>query len=578
MEFTHQMNEENVTKETVQRIAEEQDIQYRKIAEAILLNKEVLREGETRYTKNIFTLQKMIKHNQRAGNKYAVIRDEVLIKSYKLLHSQNKMLRSIFHALDHYDHDKFQTETYSLFVKNQNEIAALDDGQYKEILKLNEPEKILKEAQKNIKDYYALVEINSDILRHVVDGEKRLYRLGKYAKYNLLPSVLYIGHMEMTEKVNPYLRPYGLDVVKLLLMIFIFLLMYFIRKVLHGTIKALFLRSKYLKAYAVEILDAIHKPVSFVIFLIGLEMLLYIYNDFNSFEIVHKVFNMLYAFFFTVVLYQLLNTVATIKLHTIGDSDKKIKDEMVNVGIKIINFLIMIFGLLLVLHFAGANLTAVLSGLGIGGFAVALAARESLANFFGTISILMSDIYSQGDWIVVDGKQGTVVEIGLRVTTVRTFDNALIAIPNATLANTDVQNWDKRIIGRRIKMTLSVKYNSKAKDISAAVDEIRKMLQDHEGIATESTSYEDRSHKSAKLVSKADALGVKRTLLVYLDEFSDSSINILVYCFSKTTDWNEWLTIKEDVMYKMMDILERNSLEFAFPSISLYPETKENDS
>ena len=572
------MNEENVTKETVERIAQEQDTLYRKISEEILQNPKILRKEDTRFDKDIFTLKKMIKHNNRTGNTYAVIRDEVLIKSYSLLRSQNKMLRSVFHALDRYEQDKFQTEMYALFIKNQNEIAALDDGQYKDILKLNKAGERLKEAQKNIKDYYALVEINADILRHVVDGEKRLYRLGKYAEYNLLPLVLYIGHMEMTEKVNSYLRPYGLDVVKLLLMIFIFLLMYFIRKVIHGTVKALFLRNKYLKVYAIEMLDAIRKPVSFVIFLIGLEMLLYIYNDFNGFASVHKVFNMLYAFFFTVIVYQMLNTVAAIKLQTISDSDKKIKDEMVNVGIKIINFLIMIFGLLLILHFAGANLTAVLSGLGIGGFAVALAARDSLANFFGTISILMSDIYSQGDWIVVDGKQGTVVEIGLRVTTIRTFDNALIAIPNATLANTEVQNWDKRIIGRRIKMSLGVKYNSKAKDISAAVEEIRTMLQDHEGIATESTSYEARLHKSTKLVSKADELGVKRTLLVYLDEFSDSSIDILVYCFSKTTDWNEWLTVKEDVMYKMMDILERNSLAFAFPSISVYREENENDS
>jgi MscS family membrane protein len=164
------------------------------------------------------------------------------------------------------------------------------------------------------------------------------------------------------------------------------------------------------------------------------------------------------------------------------------------------------------------------------------------------------------------------------VTTIRTFDNALIAIPNATLANSDVQNWSRRIIGRRIKMTLGVKYDSKAKHLRAAVEEIRQMLKEHTGIASEKTSYEYRSRKSPKLVSKEDELGVKRTLLVYLDEFSDSSINILVYCFSKTTVWNEWLEIKEDVMYRIMDILEKNSLEFAFPSLSLYHEEKEGDS
>ncbi|HID60244.1 MAG TPA: mechanosensitive ion channel, partial [Hadesarchaea archaeon] len=132
----------------------------------------------------------------------------------------------------------------------------------------------------------------------------------------------------------------------------------------------------------------------------------------------------------------------------------------------------------------------------------AFAAKDSLANFLGTISILMSDVYSQGDWIVADDKDGIVVEIGLRVTTIRTFDNALIAIPNATLANSDVQNWSKRILGRRIKMTLGVKYNSKAKHLRAAVEEIRQMLKEHKGIASESTSYEHRSRKSPKLVSK----------------------------------------------------------------------------
>ena len=576
--LTYQMNEGNVTKETVTKIAHEQDLLYIQIAEEILLDRSVLRSGEKRYDKDIFTLKKVIKHNERFGHKYAVIRDEVLIKSYKIIKAQNKMLRSIFHALDRYDKKKFETKMYALFAKNQKEIEVLDSSEYQAILKLKNPGRRLRQAQKNIKEFYALIDINSDVLKHVVDSEKKLFRLNKYAKYNLLPVVYYVEHLEITQKINPLLKPYGLDVVKLLLMIFIFSLIYFIRKILYRTIKALLLRSKTLKEYTIEILDAIRKPVSAMIILLALELLIYVYYDFSIFPVENRVFSVLYAFFFTVVLYNILNTVATVKLENIGESDKKIKDEMVNVGIKIINFLILIAGLLLMLYFAGANLTAVLSGLGIGGFAVAFAAKDSLANFLGTISILMSDVYSQGDWIVVDDKEGTVVEIGLRVTTIRTFDNALIAIPNATLANSDVQNWSKRIIGRRIKMTLGVKYNSKAKHLNAAVEEIRQMLKDHKGIASERTSYEYRSRKSPKLVSKEDELGVKRTLLVYLDEFSDSSINILVYCFSKTTVWNEWLETKEDVMYKIMDILEKNSLEFAFPSLSLYQEKEEDPS
>ena len=97
------------------------------------------------------------------------------------------------------------------------------------------------------------------------------------------------------------------------------------------------------------------------------------------------------------------------------------------------------------------------------------------------------------------------------------------------------------------------------------------------GIATDQTSYKEHDKKSAKLVSKEDELGVKRTLLVYLDALSDSSIDILVYTFTKSTVWNEWLEIKEDVIFKMMKIIEDNHLEFAFNTITIDQETSSGE-
>jgi len=192
---------------------------------------------------------------------------------------------------------------------------------------------------------------------------------------------------------------------------------------------------------------------------------------------------------------------------------------------------------------------------------------------------LFSDVFSQGDWIVIDGKEGVVVEIGLRVTTLRTFDNALIAIPNGTFASKDVKNWDRRILGRRIKMKLGIKYNSRSEDIKNAINEIKVMLDQHPLIATVNTKYEHRKSRATRLVSEDDLQGVKKTLLVYLDEFGDSSMNILIYCFTKSVNWEEWLATKEDVMHKIMEIFEKNSLEFAFPSLSIYNESdsKEQD-
>jgi len=356
----------------------------------------------------------------------------------------------------------------------------------------------------------------------------------------------------------------------------VFLVIYFIRKILFDFIEKNISKISSLKKYSKEILQSIRKTLELIIIFINIELTVYIYNDFLSIEKVGMIFNIVYAFLITVTVYKTANTIADIKLKAIGVKEKKIKNEVINVSIKMLNIFIWIVGTLVILYIAGVELTAVISGLGIGGLAVALASKDSLANFFGTLSILFSDVFSQGDWIEVDGREGTVVEIGLRVTKLRTFDNAIIAIPNATVANKDVKNWNKRSLGRRIKMSLGIKYDSKPSDIQNTITEIRNMLDEHPGIATKNTDYTySKENKKARAVySYDDEEGVKKTLLVYLDKFSDSSINILIYCFSKSTQWEEWLVVKQDVMFKLMDILDKNNVEFAFPSMSIYHENE----
>jgi MscS family membrane protein len=575
IDINYKMGDVNITQEAIEKLAEEETAFYDEILEDILLNKTDFLKNPKKFQFETFSLERMMRINKRVGNKYAVLRDEVLVKSYKLIEIQNTMVRKIFQSLDYYTIDEFEVRMNNLFAQSQIDIHALENVDYKPYLRMTEKNSILKEAQKNIKDFYALMEINADILKYFSISDKKIYRLNKYAQYNVLSTALFINKQAPVQIINPWLEPMGLDVIKLLLIVFVSLMIYFIRKVLYGLIERILLKTKYLKRYTQEILDDVRTSVTLLLIMINLELAIYIYYDFSTSDLVSKIFNIIYGLFFTVIVYQTINGIARVKIENLGQAEKRVKDEMVNVAIKIINFLIIIFGILLVFYLAGVNLTAVLSGLGIGGFAIALAARESLANFFGTISILMSDVFSQGDWIVVGDKEGTVVEIGLRVTTLRTFDNAMISIPNGVLANGDVKNWNRRAIGRRIKMKLGVKYNSKAENINSAVMSIREMLKEHKDIATVNTSYKARLNKNAKLVSKEDSLGVKRTLLVYLDEFSDSSINILVYCFTKTTDWNEWLAVKEDVMYKVMQILKENDLEFAFPSLSIYQEDDE---
>jgi len=575
IELIQLRDEANTSKEKIEIIAQEEQLLYIRALENLLRHKTKLLKNINLHTEEILMLEKHIKYNKRRGNKYAVIRDEALIKSYKIIRSQNKMIKSIFRAMDHYSMSEVDQKMNAQFIQNQAVIEKLSEHDYAKILEVKSEHRIVKSAQKNIRDYFAVIEINADILNYLSLYKNRIYRLNKYENYGILEMAIYLDHMPFGHKLNQILEPYKLSSMKLILFIFITIFIYLIRTLLLRSIEYLLLKINFLVKYSKEVINDIRHPINYILIVLNIDIITYIYHDFNHIEFYSKIFNISYSILLSYTLYHILNSIASIHINDIQRSEKKIKSEMVNVTIKIINFIIIILSLLLVLHFAGANLTTVLSGLGIGGFAVAFAARETLSNFLGTISILMSDTYSQGDWIVVDDKEGTVIEIGLRVTTLRTFDNALISIPNGLVANKGIKNWHKRTIGRRIKMSIAVTYDSKPTDLKQAIKEIREILLSHPDIASEKTTYEEtRARKNAKLVSQEDELGIKRTLLVYLDEFSDSSINILIVCFTKKILLQEWLKTKEDLMFKIMEILENNDLQFALPSISMYQEEK----
>lgn len=577
MEHIDKLNKKNISQNTITRILKEQKHNYSNALENIMSNKQQYIDDTKIYDTKIFALEKMIKINTRANDIDAVLRDEVQVKSYKVLQNQNVMIRNILQSLNHSDNPTFIKKLNEHIAQNKSENELLKKVDYKPFLELENDSKIFGQVKQNIHEFYAILDINVDLINFLFISEQKIYRLNKYSKYYLINPVLFVNNTQISGVLNPVLEDYSLNVVKLLSILCLTILIYLIKKILYYIFEKNITNNESSRKYSKDILHVMKKPLGKLIFLININMIFYVYNDFNSVELIAKAFNMMYAVVFTYVLYRIINVIAKIKVHELENINEKIKNDVINVGIKILNFIILILGILVVLHLAGANLTAVLSGLGLGGFAVALAAKDSLANFFGTLSILFSDVFAQGDWIVVDNKEGVVIEIGTRVTTLRTFDNALIAIPNAILANQGVKNWNKRNLGRRIKMKLGVTYGASSENIKNAVNEIRLMLDTHEDIATENTAYNYSNKRSAKLVSKADALGIKKTLLVYLDEFSDSSINILVYCFTKSTKWQKWLETKEDVMYKIMEIFERNNLEFAFPSLSIYNETeKEN--
>jgi MscS family membrane protein len=213
------MNDKNITQDEIRQIAHKQELIYVNALEKFLLKKKLILDQPKPYQEELFILNKLLKRNKAQGKGYAIIRDEVFIKSYQILQAQNKMARHILRTLDHYDFDEFDTQMNDQFVKNQEAMQKIDTVDYKPFLELQENNKVLQEAQKNIKDYYALIEINADMLRYFSIFEKRMYRLNKYSKFKILPLALYLDHTEFGKRFNDILYPYNLSIVKLLLIL-----------------------------------------------------------------------------------------------------------------------------------------------------------------------------------------------------------------------------------------------------------------------------------------------------------------------------------------------------------------------
>lgn len=316
--------------------------------------------------------------------------------------------------------------------------------------------------------------------------------------------------------------------------------------------------------------NSLHRPVSYFVYVFAADLALRVLTINSNLETLQYFFDVFYMIITVWALFSLLNNAVFHYSNKFLKKYPNIRGEMVNFLVNLLKFVITTTALVILLHSMGINVTGLVASLGIGGLAVALAAKDTLSNIFGSVSIIMDNMFSQGDWIATDKGEGIVIDIGMRTTKIRTFDNAMIFLPNSYLANTDIKNWNKRKVGRRIKMHIGVTYSSKMEDILKAVEDIREMLVNHKDIASHKSNYEYSDAIFDRIVVKEDQLGIKNTLLVYLDQYSASSIDILIYCFSKTVSWDEWLDVKQDVMVKVSEILKANNLEFAFPTQSVY--------
>ncbi len=212
---------------------------------------------------------------------------------------------------------------------------------------------------------------------------------------------------------------------------------------------------------------------------------------------------------------------------------------------KLLRASVVITALLIVLQSLGFSVTGVLAFGGIGGIAIGFAARDLLANFFGALMLYLDRPFSVGDWIRSPDRdiEGTVEDIGWRLTRIRTFDQRPLYVPNSVFATLAVEN-PERMENRRIYETIGVRYDD-IDVLKAVIDEVRQMLRTHPAIDT------------------------SRTLMVNFVSFGPSSLDFFVYTFTKTTVWTEFHEIKEEILFRIADIIARHGAEVAFPTQTL---------
>ncbi|WP_086931525.1 mechanosensitive ion channel family protein [Agarilytica rhodophyticola] len=213
---------------------------------------------------------------------------------------------------------------------------------------------------------------------------------------------------------------------------------------------------------------------------------------------------------------------------------------------KLLRISVVITSVLIGLQSLGYSISGVLAFGGVGGIAVGFAAKDLLANFFGGLMIYLDRPFTVGDWVRSPDKdiEGTVEDIGWRLTRIRTFDKRPLYVPNSTFTQIAVEN-PSRMLNRRIYETVGIRYDD-AEKMSGVVNAVKAMVQAHEDI--------DQN----------------QMIMVNFNVFSPSSLDFFVYCFTKTTDWARFHEVKQDVMLKILDIIDDHGAECAFPTSTIH--------
>ncbi|GLR18181.1 mechanosensitive ion channel family protein [Portibacter lacus] len=299
---------------------------------------------------------------------------------------------------------------------------------------------------------------------------------------------------------------------------------------------------------------AIHQLARIISILLGIRLFLFLAPMLqlaplkNAYII--KGLNILSLFLIILVIKNIANIVFQFFKKAAAKTENTLDDQLLPVAEKLVMIILWSFGVIYILDYLNVNVTALLAGISIGGLALALAAQDTVKNFFGSIMIFLDRPFQIGDWIHFKDVDGTVEEVGIRSTRIRTFANSLTYVPNALLADSVVDNMGLRVY-RRFKTDIGITYDTKPEIIEKFVEGIREIIKMHP------TSRKDYFE-------------------VHLNGFGASSINILIYMFFQAPSWTDELRGKHEVLYAIIKLADQLGVRFAFPTQTIHIEEMPN--
>jgi MscS family membrane protein len=225
-------------------------------------------------------------------------------------------------------------------------------------------------------------------------------------------------------------------------------------------------------------------------------------------------------------------------------TESRLDDQFVPLVRKTLKVIISVTVGVMVVQELGYSVSSLIASLGVGGLALALAAKDTVANVFGSVVVFTDQPFQVGDWIEVEGVEGTVEEVGFRTTQIRRFDNSSVTLPNATFSSQPIINHSRRP-QRRITMDIRLTYDTGSQQMQQLLDDLRRLLKHHPGI--------DQGFH-----------------FVNFTAFGESSLELQLYCFTSTTVWTDFLDIREQLLLRIMELVQSHGLQMAFPTRTIH--------